>query len=170
MTWASRASDSRGTGSLGPFAAQGIGAAGLPAGMPDTDRLGGDLELVSDLGLTDAGGEQLGGAQPASLQVVTLLLCRRAARDGWHAWILTRQATQLQLSPAPQSDAQVPFKAGILRPVPSPFTCATWGLTASTRFSSATSERSASWRLGLLLPWKPGEDLSTRAHGRTCRR
>jgi hypothetical protein len=52
-------------------------------GMPDTHGLGRDLELAGDLGLADAGGEQLGGAQPASLQAITL--CRRAARDGWHA-------------------------------------------------------------------------------------
>jgi hypothetical protein len=66
------------------FAAQGIGPAGRPAGMPDAHGLSRDLDLAGDLGLVDAAGEQLGRAQPASLQAVTFLLCRGAARDSWH--------------------------------------------------------------------------------------
>jgi hypothetical protein len=68
-----------------PSAVQGLGTTGLPAGMPDAHGLGRDLELAGDLGLGDAGGEQLGRAQPAGLQAVTFSLCRRAARDSWHA-------------------------------------------------------------------------------------
>jgi ApeA N-terminal domain 1 len=34
--------------------------------------------------LADASSKQLGRAQPASLQPVAFLLCRRAARHGWH--------------------------------------------------------------------------------------
>ena len=49
-------------GAAGPAAAQPIGAPGLPATVPDADRLGRDLELAGDLGLADTGGEQLGGA------------------------------------------------------------------------------------------------------------
>jgi hypothetical protein len=41
-----------------------------------------DAELASDLGLVDIGGEQLGCPEPAGLEPVTFLLCRRAARDG----------------------------------------------------------------------------------------
>ena len=69
----------------GPATAQGVAPAGLPAGVPDADRLGRDLELAGDLGLADAGGEQLGRAEPAGLQAVTFSLCRGAARDSWHA-------------------------------------------------------------------------------------
>jgi hypothetical protein len=36
------------------------------AGMPDTHRLGRDVELAGDLSLSHAGGEQPGGAQPTS--------------------------------------------------------------------------------------------------------
>jgi hypothetical protein len=68
-----------------PAAAQRLGAALLPAGVPDAHGLGRDLELAGDLGLVDAGGEQLGRPQPAGLEPVTFLLGRRAARDGWHA-------------------------------------------------------------------------------------
>jgi hypothetical protein len=67
-----------------PSAVQGLGTTGLPAGMPDAHGLGRDLELAGDLGLGDAGGEQLGRAQPAGLQAVTFSLCRSAARDSWH--------------------------------------------------------------------------------------
>jgi len=62
---------------------QRVGAALAPADMPDTHRLGRDLELAGDLGLADASGEQLGRTEPTSLEPVTFLLCRRAARDGW---------------------------------------------------------------------------------------
>jgi hypothetical protein len=69
----------------GAFAAQRLTAAGLEAAMPDADGLGGDAEPAGDLGLVDAGGEQLGRAQPAGLEPVALSLCRWAARDGCHA-------------------------------------------------------------------------------------
>jgi hypothetical protein len=49
-------------------------AAGLPAGMPDTDSLGRDAELAGDLSLTDIGGEQLGRAQPAALEPIAFSL------------------------------------------------------------------------------------------------
>ena len=45
--------------------------------MPDAHRLGGDAELAGDLDLADAGGEQLGGAQPTGLEPVTFSLCRK---------------------------------------------------------------------------------------------
>ena len=54
-------------------------------GVPDAHGLGRDLELAGDLGFVDAGGEQLGRAQPAGLEPVTFCLCRGAARDSWHA-------------------------------------------------------------------------------------
>jgi hypothetical protein len=66
-------------------AAQRLGAAALPGGMPQAHRLAGDAEPAGDLGLADAGSEQLGGAQPTGLQSFTFTSCRRAARDGWHA-------------------------------------------------------------------------------------
>ncbi len=80
----------------GRGAAAGVGAAMLQAGMPDAHGLGGDTELTSDLGLADTGGEQLGRSQPAGLELLALLLCRRVAGHGWHTRILTRQAAQLQ--------------------------------------------------------------------------
>jgi hypothetical protein len=72
-------------------------AARPPGGMPAAHGLAGDIELAGDLGLADADSEQLGGAQPAGLQPFTFMLCRRAARDGWHAPILTRRAAPVQL-------------------------------------------------------------------------
>lgn len=54
---------------------------------------------AGDLGLADASGKQLGRAQPAGLELVAVLLCRRAARNGWHPRILTHQAAQLQPGP-----------------------------------------------------------------------
>jgi DnaK suppressor protein len=49
---------------------------------------GGDTELAGDLSLADADGEQLGRAQPAGLEPVAFLSCRRAAGNGWHGRIL----------------------------------------------------------------------------------
>ena len=66
--------------------------------MPDTDGLSRDLELAGDLGLDDTGGEQLRGPQPAGLESIAFLLCRRAARDSRHPWILTRPGASRQLS------------------------------------------------------------------------
>jgi hypothetical protein len=74
--------------------------------MPDADGLGGDAKLAGDLGLADASGKQLGRAQPAGLELVAVLLCRRAARNGWHPRILTHQAAQLQ--PGPRDLNQTP--------------------------------------------------------------
>jgi hypothetical protein len=42
------------------------------------------LNRVGDLGLVNAGGEQLGGAEPAGLESVAFSLWRRAARQSWH--------------------------------------------------------------------------------------
>jgi hypothetical protein len=44
--------------------------------------LAGDTELAGDLSLTQADGEQLGSAKPASLEAVTYLLRNRTARNG----------------------------------------------------------------------------------------
>jgi hypothetical protein len=55
-----------------------IGTAGLPARVPDADGLGGDAELAGDLSLADTSGEQLGRAEPVSLEPVACSLCRRA--------------------------------------------------------------------------------------------
>jgi hypothetical protein len=67
-----------------PFAAQRLTPAARPAAVPDADSLGRNLELAGDLGLADASGEQLGRLQPAGLELLTVSLGRRAARDGWH--------------------------------------------------------------------------------------
>jgi hypothetical protein len=60
------------------LAASTIGSSGPPALLPEMDALAGDTELASHFGLADAGGEQLGGAQPAGLEALASLLCRRA--------------------------------------------------------------------------------------------
>jgi hypothetical protein len=78
-------------------AAQGVNAAGLPAGMPQAHGLAGDAELAGDLSLANADSEQLASAQPAGLEPFTVLLCRRAASDGRHTPILGRRVTPLQL-------------------------------------------------------------------------
>jgi hypothetical protein len=65
--------------------------------MPDTGRLSRDLELAGDLGLADAGREQLTSAEPAGLEPVTFSLCHRSARDTWHVQILARWLAELQL-------------------------------------------------------------------------
>jgi hypothetical protein len=49
------------------------------------DTLAGDAEPAGDLGLADADGEQLRGAQPTGLKLFAFVLCRGAAGDGWHA-------------------------------------------------------------------------------------
>ena len=66
-------------------AAQAVRSLGLPAPVPEMDALAGDAELAGNLGLTDAGGEQLGSAQPTGLEAFAFLLRRGTARDGWHA-------------------------------------------------------------------------------------
>ena len=77
-------------------AVQALDAIGLPTLVPKMRTLAGDAELAGDLGLADAGGEQLGGAQPTRLEAFAFLLCRRAASDGWHGPILTGRAQQHQ--------------------------------------------------------------------------
>jgi hypothetical protein len=69
----------------GSAAAQRLGTALLPTGVPDAHGLRRHLELAGNLGLADAGGEQLGRAEPAALESVAFSLCRRAARNSWHA-------------------------------------------------------------------------------------
>jgi hypothetical protein len=78
-------------------AAQGVGAIGLPAPIPQMHALAGNAELTGDLGLADTGGEQLPSTQPACLEAFAFMLCRRAAGDSWHSPILTRTARQQQL-------------------------------------------------------------------------
>jgi hypothetical protein len=109
-----------------PAAAQRLGAASLPAGVPDAHGLGRDLELAGDLGLVDAGGEQLGRPQPAGLEPVTFLLGRRAARDGWHA-----PDPHLAGSPAPTRPCfstrhPSPFLYNRVRPAAPPAHCSPW--------------------------------------------
>jgi hypothetical protein len=65
-------------------AAQAVDSLGLPALIPEVDALAGDAELAGDLGLADAGGEQLGGTQPTGLEAFALSLCGRTASNGWH--------------------------------------------------------------------------------------
>jgi hypothetical protein len=82
-----------------------VGAA-LPAGVSAAHGLGRHAELAGDLGLWDACGEQLGGAQLAGLQPVALLLCRRAASDGWHGRILAGREVKLHsatINPTPRT-------------------------------------------------------------------
>ena len=75
-------------------------------------------ELAGDLGLVDAGGEQLGGAEPAGLEPVALSLCRRAARDGWYA---------RDPHPHPPSSPAPTRPRALLSPTPrTPFNRATW--------------------------------------------
>ena len=97
----------------GRVADLGIGAAHdgpAQAGMPNTDGLGADAELAGALGLADSSSQQPGRVQPAALQPLAFLLCRRAARDGRHTPILARRAPRLQLNPGlPQPDTQAPL-------------------------------------------------------------
>ena len=65
-------------------ATQRVGAARLPARMPDAHGLGADAEPAGHLGLADADGEQLGGVQTTHLEPFALWLCRRVAGDSWH--------------------------------------------------------------------------------------
>jgi hypothetical protein len=88
-------------------AAQSVRSLSLPAPVPEMDALAGDAELAGYLGLTDAGGEQLGGAQPTGLEAFAFLLRRGTARDGWHGPILTGRArhhqTQTPVRPTPRT-------------------------------------------------------------------
>jgi hypothetical protein len=78
--------------------------------MPDADGLSRDLKLAGNLDLADAGGEQLGRAEPAGLEPVAFSLRRRAARDCEHPRILARPAASLQLGRHPQPDTKPPFR------------------------------------------------------------
>ena len=73
-----------GAGPLGPRLRRASGPPTCQRACQTLTAWAGDLELAGDLGLAHAGGEQLGGAQPAGLEPIAFLLCRRAARDGWH--------------------------------------------------------------------------------------
>jgi hypothetical protein len=64
--------------------------------MPVADPLAGDAELVGGLGLADASGEQLSGAQPAGLESFACLLGRSLAGSGSHALILPQRMTDLR--------------------------------------------------------------------------
>jgi hypothetical protein len=75
-----------------------LGIAERPALVPEMDALAGDAELAGHLGLTDAGGEQLGGAEPTGLEPFAFSLCRRTASNGWHCLILTGGTRPHQLS------------------------------------------------------------------------
>jgi hypothetical protein len=75
-----------------------LGIAERPALVPEMDALAGDAELAGHLGLTDAGGEQLGGAEPTGLEPFAFSLCRRTASNGWPCLILTGGTRPHQLS------------------------------------------------------------------------
>src|SRR5688500_3965295 len=77
-------------------AAPAVRSLGLPAPVPEMDTLAGDAELAGNLGLTDAGGEQLASAQPTGLEAFAFLLRRGTARDGWHAADPDRQGPHHQ--------------------------------------------------------------------------
>jgi len=70
-------------------ACKSAGAAGLPGGVPGAGGLAGDAELAGDLGRVDAGSEQLGGAQPAGLQLLALAVGLGATGRGRHRVLLT---------------------------------------------------------------------------------
>ena len=80
-------------------ATEAVSSLNLPAPMPEMDALARNTELTGDLGLADAGGEQLGRAQPTGLEAFAFLMCRWAAGDGWHGPILTASAGPHQLTP-----------------------------------------------------------------------
>src|SRR5215216_5596964 len=61
------AGDSLGSGPVGAPAGQGVPPAFLEAGVPDMGALARDAELVGDLGLGAALGEQLGRVQSSDL-------------------------------------------------------------------------------------------------------
>jgi hypothetical protein len=89
-------------------AAQAVGAIGLPALEPEMHALARDTEPAGDLGLTDADGEQLRGAQPTRLKLFAFVLCRGAAGNGWHAADPDRQGSPASTSPC-QADTQGPL-------------------------------------------------------------
>jgi hypothetical protein len=60
-------------------ATQAVSTGGLPALMPQVHALAGNVEPAGDLGLADAGDEQLPSAQPAGLEPIAFVLCREAA-------------------------------------------------------------------------------------------
>jgi hypothetical protein len=54
--------------------------------------LAGNPKLAGDFGLADTSSQQIGGTQPASLELFALSLCRKTARDDRHPPILPRQS------------------------------------------------------------------------------
>jgi hypothetical protein len=90
------------------LAVQAVSSLSLPAPVPEVDALAGHAELAGDLGLVEAGGEQLGGAQPTGLEPVAFSLGRGAAGDGWHGSILTGGTHHHQLRPC-QTNTQNPL-------------------------------------------------------------
>jgi hypothetical protein len=54
------------------MAAERLDAVKPPANMPAVDTLAGHAERAGDLGLGNAGGNQLGGAPPAGFQLLTI--------------------------------------------------------------------------------------------------
>ena len=101
-TWRSRVPEGRGAGPLAPCRAARR-CRWPSSGHADTHGLGGDAEPVGDLGLADAGNEELGRAEPAGRNPFALSLRRRAARNSWHACDPARRAAQLILRPRASS-------------------------------------------------------------------
>jgi len=87
-----------GIGAGRPPAAQGIDPARLEAGVPDMGALAGHAELVGDLGLGAALGEQLGRLQASGLQGGTLL-GRVGAAGSRHRQTLTHRQPNRQPNP-----------------------------------------------------------------------
>jgi hypothetical protein len=67
------------------------------AGVPNVGALAGDAQLVGDLGLGAALGEQLGGLQPAGLKGGTLL-GRVGAAGSRHRRTLTQHQPSVNLT------------------------------------------------------------------------
>jgi hypothetical protein len=75
--------------------------------MPIAGALAGDTELTGDLGLAEAGSEQLGGAQPTGLEALPFCLCRWTAGSGWHPPILLRGASSSNSTPPVRSTPKI---------------------------------------------------------------
>jgi hypothetical protein len=96
----------------GPPAAQGLHPAFFEAGVPDMRALAGHAELVGDLGLGAALGEQLGRAQPSGLKGCALILGAGAA-VGRHRRTLTHHQPSRQPNPRNSISPQVYGKGGL---------------------------------------------------------
>jgi hypothetical protein len=77
---------------------QGVHAASLPGGMPDMGALAGDAQLLGDVGLGVALGEQLGRLEPSALKGGPLL-GRAGAAGGRHRRTLTQHPPSRQPNP-----------------------------------------------------------------------